>query len=89
MPDKFVRFKTILESPIANAYAVTTSDVADLPTVTRAVMVNNPGDLRCEFVDDPVGQFVTIKIDASIAYPFRLRKIHASGTTATQITGLY
>ena len=89
MPDKFERYKTNLESPIANAFAVTPNNSADLATYTRYVMIGGGADLTCEFVDDPVGQSVLLKLTPSVLYPFRLRKIYAAGTTATSIVGMY
>lgn len=82
MPDVFAVFKTNLESPATNAYSVTTSDTADLPITTRALMVNGDGNVRMEFAKDAVGAFVTIALKAGQTYPFRVRKVYTNGTSA-------
>jgi hypothetical protein len=89
MADNFRTHETNLESPARNAYLVSPNDSVDLPITTRALMVNNPGDVKVEFARDIEGAAVVLKLAASTVYPFCIRRIWANGTTATQITALY
>lgn len=86
MNDPFKTHVPGLESPAANAAAVTPSDTADLPDVTRAIYVGNGGSLTVETVG---GDVVTLQnVQSGMVYPLRLRKVR-TGTTATGLIGLW
>lgn len=90
MADTFSRFSTKIDSPARKGFAVTTADGADLTTVTRALYVGATGDVRCELVGDTPGTTVTlVAVPAGSFLPLRIRKIWATGTTATSLVGLY
>lgn len=85
MHDPFDNHQPGLESPPAHAFAVVPDDALDLPRVTRAVNVAQGGALR---VTTAAGDVATLQVAAGSAFPLRARRIWATGTTATGITGL-
>ena len=73
--------------PPNGGFDVTPSDAVELPRVTRAVMVSTRGNLRVQFVD---GTIITLpELETGVQYIARLKRIYATGTTATGIKGLY
>lgn len=75
-----------LNSPAQNADEITPDDAADLSTYTRALYVGIDGDVRVTFVG---GTTVTLSgLRAGVAYPFRLARVFATGTTAGGLVGL-
>ena len=71
-----------LESPLTNLAEATPSDEADLPAVTRAIYVGVEGDLR---VTSHHGSTVTFRNILPGWHPIRIKRIHATGTAATDI----
>lgn len=86
MSDKFRRFTRGLSSPPFGGFPVTPNDVTDLPTVTRALNAGGSGTVHVTMQD---GSDVTIFIAAGGLLPLRVTRIWATGTTATDIVGLY
>jgi hypothetical protein len=52
---------------------------------TRAIMVTVAGNLQCVFAMDDTA--VIIPVDANVVYPFSLKRIISTSTTATGIFG--
>lgn len=74
-------------SSVEKAFPVTTNDGADLANATIAVYVGVSGDLKVDTVN---GDTITMKDLASgIWHPLRVKRIYATGTTATDILGAY
>ena len=71
------------------AFAITPDDGADLPFVTRAIFIKGNAslvDLAVVMVD---GSEVTFAgLATGIAHPFQVKRVLATGTTATGIIGL-
>lgn len=86
MPDNFDLYRAALESPPENAFAVTPDDGADLPTFTRCINVAGTGTVRVTTVH---GDTVTLFVAAGITFPIRARRIHATGTDASNIVAMY
>lgn len=82
--DPFGGYSAGLESPYSNALAITPDDDLDLPVVPRGIWCGVGGDIRMTFAN---GETVTFKQAdaASNGWPFRPTRIHATGTTATDI----
>lgn len=77
-----------LLEPAARCAAVTPDDGADLASNTRALMVSVAGDVVVDFVT--TGASVTLTgLQPGIAYPFRVKRVRATGTTATGILALW
>lgn len=86
--DSFLTNSTGLESPIENAFAVTPHDTNELSVVTRAILVGGAGNVNGTFANDSTTVTLTGLL-AGVVYPFRLKLIRSTLTTATNITGLY
>lgn len=71
-------------APAANAAVVTTHDTNLLTNYSRGIMVNTAGDLKVDFVQSGTG--ITMTVLAGVVYPFHVKLIYATGTTATGIT---
>lgn len=85
--DPFAGHAAGLESPISNAFAIVPDDAAELATLPRAVMLGQGGDIAVTFEG---GTTVTLTgLAEGVIYPLRLRAVLATGTTATDIVGLY
>jgi hypothetical protein len=66
-----------------NAIAVTPSDAAPLPFVSRQVRVVSGGNLTCIF--EKAQTAITIAVNTGETLNWRLKQIYATGTTATVI----
>lgn len=76
-----------LTVPAESAVAITPDDETDLGNNTRALMVNVAGDVVVDFVT--TGESITLTLAAGVVYPLRVKRVRATGTTATGITALY
>ena len=77
-------------APGKRGFNITPSDSDDLPFNTRQIYVGGTGSIKVEFEDDPVGTFTTFSaVPAGSEHPWALRKIYATGTTATLLVGIY
>ena len=85
--DHFSGFGSGLESPATGMLVITPNDGADLTVVPRAPMVKQAGDVTVVMKDGTAGTLPALQ--AGVPYPVRVRRVLASGTTATGIVGLY
>lgn len=77
-----------LTIPAANGFAITPSNSADLPHTIRALYIGAAGDVMVDFVTS--GTNVLIKgCTAGTVLPFQVKRVYATGTTATNLLGLY
>lgn len=73
--------------PAGHAFAVTPNDSAELSYITRALYVGGAGSVA---VVTAQGDAVTfVGVTAGSVLPVRVRKVNATGTSATNIVGLY
>ena len=73
--------------PFTNAFAVTPNDSTDLDYVTRGIYIGGSGDV---VVITKGGDEVTLVNTLAGTYlPIRVSRIKSTGTTATNILGLY
>ena len=84
--DTFAAADDTLTSPATDIEEVTPSDVADLAQLTKALNVATPGLVR---VTTETGTISEIFIAAGVVFPLRVRRVWATGTTATGIRGLF
>lgn len=82
--DDFQLLSLGLESPVVHAVEVVPDDDAELPQVTRAVYVGGDGDLA---VTMKGGENVVLRNVGPGWHPIRVRRVRATGTTATGIVG--
>jgi hypothetical protein len=74
--------------PCRKAVAITPNDSTDLTVAARAIYVGVGGDVAVYSVDDSIGTSVTIKGAATAqVLPFWVRRVLATGTTATNLVG--
>lgn len=86
MSDPFRSHMTGINGPALGAQAITPSDEADLPTPLRAVTLGSTGG-TLSFVSSRDGQTYTTGPLPLGTYPLFARRIRATGTTATGLTG--
>lgn len=89
MADKFANHSPSLTSPAGFLFTVVPDDAQDLAQPTKAIHLNEAGDVRITGVDQPDGQFVTLRnIPVGVPYPIRAKRIWAAGTSSSDIVGL-
>lgn len=90
MADTFQNFPALLESPAHNCFAISPSNTADLPFVTRAIYIGGDGNLTVELVGTAAGSAVLFTgVKQGTVLPLRVRKVMATGTNAAALVGLY
>lgn len=82
MSDPFANVTPGLESPATHLAAVTPDDTQDLASASRGINVSGTGTVRVTTVG---GDTETVYIAAGSAFPLRVTRIWATGTTATGI----
>ncbi|GGL77403.1 spike base protein, RCAP_Rcc01079 family [Wenxinia marina] len=85
MSDRYENHATGLESPAIRIVAITPDDGADLGEAVRGLNVAGAGSVRIRTVGGSEG---TIFVAAGAAFPVRVARVYASGTTASGIVGL-
>ena len=87
MIDLFQYLSPSQSSAPSGGFDVTPDDNADLPYMTRAIMVTASGDVSVTYKD---GSSHTLPgLLAGVQYTGQFRRIRATGTTATGIKGQY
>jgi hypothetical protein len=86
MADRYGDLATGLESPASHGFAVTPNDGVDLPDITRAVYVGGSGVLNVILLSG--ADLSLAGVAGGTVLPLRIRRIKATGTTATAIVGL-
>lgn len=79
--------KTEGVNPATMAFTITADDDTDLSQPTRGILVTGAGNLELIFFDDSAA--VVVPVDANVVYPFCVKRVRASSTTATGIIGFY
>jgi hypothetical protein len=84
MPDRFSHQARGVSASAEASFVITPSDSVDLPETIRQITLNGAGTLRWTGRDGVVN--VTGPLPAG-SYPLAARRLHATGTTATGLTG--
>lgn len=87
MADAFVQHPSGLESPASYAAAITPSDSTDLPNTPRALYCTVAGTVRVTMRGG--GAAVDLPMLVGVPLPVRAKRVHATGTTATGIVGVW
>lgn len=67
-------------------FAITPNDSADLSLETNGLFVGGAGNVKVDLYD---GSTVTLNgMLAGTIYPLRVKRVYATGTTATNLIGL-
>lgn len=86
MSDRFQFYTDSVISPARRLAVVTPSDAADLAEIPKALLIGGAGTVSLIAADDTVA--VTLTVEAGVL-PIRVRRVRATGTTATGIVALY
>ncbi|TJV71048.1 MAG: hypothetical protein E5X76_17835 [Mesorhizobium sp.] len=86
MSDPFENFARVPENTIEHAVAVTPNNTADLATVPVLLWLGGAGDLRVTMLGGETVTFVGLYAGW---HPMRVTRVHATGTTATNIVGVW
>lgn len=84
--DPYADLVPATDGPLVGGFAVTPA-VADLPVVTRAIMVGATGDVAVVLRSGD--QVILPALQPGAVYPLRVMRVLIAGTTATGIVGLY
>jgi hypothetical protein len=85
--DSFGTFAPGLSDPATHGATITPSDSTALANATRAIYVGGAGDLAVKLVG---GEQVTLTgVTAGTIYPLRAAYVLSTGTTATNLVGLW
>jgi hypothetical protein len=88
MADAFANLSGGLDSPATKAFAIVTDNATLLTNATRCVYVGVTGDVTALLVGDTAS--VLFKgVPAGTFMPIRAQRIDATGTTATNLVGIY
>ena len=86
MVDEFSRHGASLTSPPTGAETIIPDNESDLAYATRALYVGEAGDVVVQML---TGEMVTLaNMQAGTIYPMRVRRVLATGTTASYLVGL-
>jgi hypothetical protein len=85
MPDAFSSHSRSPSGPATSVFSIAPDDAADLAQVTIALNAATPGTVRVTTADGSVGDLM---IAAGEVIPLRVRRVWATGTTATGLRGL-
>jgi len=85
--DSFAAHQAGLDSPAESAFSITPADDSDLSHVTRGLYVGTSGDVK---VDMANGDTVTFNsMSAGVVHWLRVKRVYSTGTTASDIVGVY
>lgn len=76
-----------LITPAGSAATITPNDGANLPSNCKAVSVGSAGNITVDFVTNGTG--VTLFSVQPGVWPYQIKKVYATGTTATSLTCLF
>lgn len=76
-----------LTNPAAGGFAVTPSDSAPLANAARGIYVGGTGDLKVDLAGGATLTFAALA--AGVLHPLQVRKVYATGTTATNIVAVF
>lgn len=83
--DKYASDPETLSTPASDIFTITPNDGADLPRVTKALNAATAGLVR---VTTDRGTEADVFLAAGVVFPLRVRRVWATGTSATGLRGL-
>jgi hypothetical protein len=87
MTDSFSKFSRSLTSPPEDAAAILPDDATPLGHVPRAIFVGQGGDLKVRMLRG--GEVTLVNVASGSLIPLRVSHVHATGTTAADLVGLW
>ncbi len=88
MPDAFATRADDVSAPARRTGAIIPHDANDLPDLPKAIYVGGGGDVALMAVGDTTARVFKMAPAGSIL-PIRVRRVLATGTTATSLIALY
>lgn len=86
--ERFLKAPPIHTSAPENAFPIAPNDSEDIDTITRAIYVGTGGNLAVQMAGG--GGAVTFRtLPAGALLPIRVTRVLATGTTASDLIGLY
>lgn len=73
--------------PATHAFAITPADGSDISFATRGLYVGASGDVKVDMLGGETVTFVGLA--AGVIHPIRATRVYSTGTTATNILGVY
>ena len=91
MVDKFKNDEVLLNSPLVDAFDITPSDVTVFEQATRAIYVGGAGNITVQMqsYDDANTEVTLSGVTVGTVLNIRVKKVLSTGTTATNLVGLY
>ena len=83
--DKFAAYPDAPGMAASMLIQIAPDDDGDLPHILSGLNVATPGTVRVTTKDGSTG---TVFVEAGIVFPLRVRRVWATGTSATGIRGL-
>ncbi len=77
-----------LDAPAERAFTVTPHDTNPLANITRGLYVGSTGDVTCRLKGD-TSDVVFSSVPAGALLPFRIEYVRTTGTTASDIVGVF
>jgi hypothetical protein len=89
--DPFAAYAASLVSPPTHSAPITPDDASDLATIPTRIHVGGDGNIAGWLMWDDTtdGSPRTFAVLAGTTYPYRFRRIKATGTTATGLVALW
>lgn len=85
--DIFASRQDALADPCDNAFAITPSDSTDFTYVSRGIYVGVSGDIMAVMADGTAVLFKNAV--AGSILPLRCSRVNSTGTSATNLVGIY
>jgi hypothetical protein len=94
--DPYLRQQAVSMQPVESALAVTPSDGANLAPpsgdankATRGIWLGGAGTIKVDMADGTTVTFTAPATACGLVLPLAVKKVYATGTTATLIVALY
>lgn len=87
MPDRYDSHTPSLSSPLIGGFSITPNDLVDLPAVTRQLRVTGSGGQLA--ISWAGGDQTVEPVVSGDVLDWRVRRVLATGTTATGLRGYY
>jgi hypothetical protein len=85
--DKFFSMTVSLNAPGAGAFEITPNNETTFEQPTRFLWVGTGGTLRAEMLGGDTATITGILSGSTL--PLRVKRVYSTGTTATNLVGLY
>ena len=86
--DRFSGFSAGADAPASHAVAITPNNSTDLTEATRGVYVGASGNLKVDMLGGETA-IIFVGLAAGLIHPLRVTRVYATGTTATDIIGVF